>query len=172
MNISIGSCIQAPLVEIDQKLSGHFVAPTLSNRKSSPVTIPRLRRRDCTAEPNKDGGTQIGSVEGESSLFPNPQRATRNAPPLPTDLSLNGSQFGMYVMFPIGIMYYFGTNLDNRFAVPDFWPKPEQANKVPLERDEIHAELERLRARRLYLRDKRLAAEAQKGQNQSNDSES
>lgn len=66
----------------------------------------------------------------------------------------------MYVMFPIGIMFYFGTNLDERFAVPDFWPKPEQANRVPLERDEIHAELQRLRARRLYLRDRRLEAEA------------
>lgn len=71
------------------------------------------------------------------------------------------AQFGLYVMFPIGIMYYFGTNLDHRFAVPDFWPKPEHANKVPLEREEIHAELERLRAKRLYIREKRLAAEAQ-----------
>ncbi|KAL2136113.1 hypothetical protein VTI74DRAFT_5336 [Chaetomium olivicolor] len=75
-------------------------------------------------------------------------------------LNLEVFKFGMYVMFPIGIMYYFGTNLDNRFSVPDFWPKPENANKVPLERDEIHAELERLRARRLYLREQRLAAEA------------
>lgn len=58
-------------------------------------------------------------------------------------------------------MSYFGTNLDERFAVPDFWPKPEEANKVPTERDEIKAELERLRARRLYLRDRRLAEEAQ-----------
>ncbi|KAK5627763.1 hypothetical protein RRF57_003478 [Xylaria bambusicola] len=66
----------------------------------------------------------------------------------------------MYVMFPIGIMFYFGTNLDARFAVPDFWPKSEQANRVPLEKDEIHAELQRLRARRLYLRDRRLEAEA------------
>lgn len=56
-------------------------------------------------------------------------------------------------------MTYFGTNLDERFAVPDFWPKPEQANSVPTERDEIKAELERLRARRLYLRNKRLAEE-------------
>lgn len=63
-------------------------------------------------------------------------------------------------MFPIGIMYYFGTNLDNRFAVPDFWPKAEHANKLPTEKEEIHAELERLRARRLYLREKRLAEEA------------
>lgn len=62
----------------------------------------------------------------------------------------------MYVMFPIGIMYYFGTNLDERFSVPDFWPKAEQANKIPLDRDEIHEELQRLRARRLYLRDRRL----------------
>lgn len=66
----------------------------------------------------------------------------------------------MYVMFPIGIMYYFGTNLDDRFSVPAFWPKAENANKVPLERDEINAELERLRARRLYLREKRLSEEA------------
>ncbi|KAK4106370.1 hypothetical protein N658DRAFT_415079, partial [Parathielavia hyrcaniae] len=69
-------------------------------------------------------------------------------------------QFGMYVMFPIGVMYYFGTNLDQRFSVPDFWPKSENANKLPLERDEIQAELERLRVRRLYLREQRLAAEA------------
>lgn len=69
-------------------------------------------------------------------------------------------QFGMYVMFPIGIMYYFGTNLDSRFAVPEFWPKPEQANKVPHDRDEIAAEIQRLRARRLYLRDRRLEQEA------------
>lgn len=59
-------------------------------------------------------------------------------------------------------MGYFGTNLDERFAVPDFWPKPEEANKVPTEKDEIKAELERLRARRLYLRDKRLAEEARR----------
>jgi len=64
-------------------------------------------------------------------------------------------------MFPIGIMYYFGTNLDHRFAVPDFWPKPEQTNKVPHDREEIQAEIQRLRAKRLYNRDRRLAAEAQ-----------
>lgn len=68
----------------------------------------------------------------------------------------------MYVMFPIGIMYYFGTNLDERFAVPAFWPKPENANTVPLDRDEIQAELARLRARRLYLRDRRLEEEARR----------
>jgi protein PET100 len=66
----------------------------------------------------------------------------------------------MYVMFPIGIMYYFGTNLDARFTVPDFWPKPENANRVPIDRDEIQAELQRLRNRRLYLRDRRLENEA------------
>lgn len=71
-------------------------------------------------------------------------------------------------MFPIGIMFYFGTNLDQRFSVPDFWPKPENANKVPYDRDEIHEELERLRARRLYLREKRLASGAQQQQQQQN----
>ncbi|KAI1456756.1 hypothetical protein F4805DRAFT_219571 [Annulohypoxylon moriforme] len=75
-------------------------------------------------------------------------------------LNLEVFKFGMYVMFPIGIMYYFGTNLDERFSVPDFWPKPEQSNKVPFDRAEISEELQRLRARRLYFRDKRLENEA------------
>ncbi|KAI1169977.1 hypothetical protein F4777DRAFT_150460 [Nemania sp. FL0916] len=75
-------------------------------------------------------------------------------------LNLEVFKFGMYVMFPIGIMFYFGTNLDERFAVPAFWPRPEQANRVPTERDEINAELQRLRARRLYVRDRRLENEA------------
>ncbi|PSS10505.1 hypothetical protein M430DRAFT_108506 [Amorphotheca resinae ATCC 22711] len=69
-------------------------------------------------------------------------------------------KFGMYIMFPIGIMWYYGTNLDNRFSVPDFWPKPEQTYKIPFEKEEIHSELERLRQRRLYLREKRLEREA------------
>jgi protein PET100, fungi type len=50
-------------------------------------------------------------------------------------------------MFPIGIMYYFGTNLDNRFSVPNFWPKPEECNKIPHDREEIRAEYERIVAR-------------------------
>ena len=78
-------------------------------------------------------------------------------------------------MFPIGIMFYFGTNLDQRFSVPDFWPKPEHANKVPFDRDEIHEELQRLRARRLFLREERLAREAQQlgqqGQQQVNNND-
>jgi len=69
----------------------------------------------------------------------------------------------MYIMFPIGIMYYYGTNLDARFAVPDFWPKKEQTNRIPFEKDEIHSELERLRQRRLYLREKRLEMEGKEG---------
>ncbi|KAI0201491.1 hypothetical protein F4808DRAFT_127839 [Astrocystis sublimbata] len=84
-------------------------------------------------------------------------------------LNLEVFKFGMYLMFPIGIMFYFGTNLDERFAVPDFWPKPEQANRVPLERDEIHAELQRLKARRLYLRDRRIENERANGANNIND---
>ncbi|OAA66018.1 hypothetical protein SPI_02805 [Niveomyces insectorum RCEF 264] len=79
-------------------------------------------------------------------------------------LNLEVFKFGMYVLFPIGTMYYFGTNLDSRFAVSDFWPKPEEANSLPHDRDEIHAELQRLRARRLFQRDRRLAAEAQQSQ--------
>ena len=70
----------------------------------------------------------------------------------------------MYIMFPIAIMYYYGTNLDNRFAVPDFWPKVEQTNRIPFEKDEIKAELERLRQRRLLLRDKRLGDDTRSSQ--------
>jgi protein PET100 len=40
-------------------------------------------------------------------------------------------------------MYYFGTNLENRFSVPGFWPTQEQSHRIPFERDEIRAEIER-----------------------------
>jgi protein PET100, fungi type len=65
----------------------------------------------------------------------------------------------MYIMFPIAWMYYFGTNLENRFSVPDFWPKPEETYKIPFEKQEIHSELERLRHRRLDRRARRLEEE-------------
>ncbi|EON61560.1 hypothetical protein W97_00775 [Coniosporium apollinis CBS 100218] len=69
-------------------------------------------------------------------------------------------KFGMYILFPIGVMYYFGTNLDQRFTVPDFWPKEGQTHKIPFEKDEIKDEIERLKRRRLEGRDRRLRAEA------------
>lgn len=50
----------------------------------------------------------------------------------------------MYLMFPIGWMYYFGTNLENRFSVEGFWPTAEQSHKIPYEREEIKAEVERI----------------------------
>ena len=40
-------------------------------------------------------------------------------------------------------MYYFGTNLESRFAVPDFWPSQDQSHKIPYEKEEIRAEIER-----------------------------
>lgn len=64
-------------------------------------------------------------------------------------------------MFPIGIMYYFGTNLDSRFKVPDFWPKEDQAHRIPFERDEIKEELERLKSQRLARRAQRIEMERQ-----------
>lgn len=68
-------------------------------------------------------------------------------------------KFGLYILFPIGYMYYFGTNLEERFSVPDFWPKEGQTHKIPYEKDEIQSELARLRARRLALREQRMANE-------------
>ena len=40
-------------------------------------------------------------------------------------------------------MYYFGTNLESRFSVPGFWPTQEQSHKIPFEKEEIRAEIER-----------------------------
>jgi protein PET100 len=62
-------------------------------------------------------------------------------------------------MFPIGFMYYFGINLDSRFAVPDFWPQRGQTHEIPFERDEILRELDRLKRRRLEARERRLRME-------------
>ncbi|EEH09267.1 mitochondrial cytochrome c oxidase assembly factor [Histoplasma capsulatum var. duboisii H88] len=53
-------------------------------------------------------------------------------------------KFGVYVLFPIGWMYYFGTNLEERFSVPGFWPTKEQSHKIPLELGEIEKELARM----------------------------
>lgn len=62
-------------------------------------------------------------------------------------------------MFPIAWMYYFGTNLENRFSVPGFWPAPESTHKIPFEREDIHSELARLKEKRLDRRAKRLEME-------------
>lgn len=64
-------------------------------------------------------------------------------------------------MFPIAWMYYFGTNLESRFAVPDFWPKPEETYKLPYEKQDIRSELDRLRQKRLERRARRLEPEGQ-----------
>jgi len=70
-------------------------------------------------------------------------------------------KFGMYILFPIGIMYYFGTNLDSRFSTPNFWPKEGQTHTIPFEKEDIQSELQRLRERRLQNRARRLEMEAQ-----------
>ncbi|KLJ12868.1 hypothetical protein EMPG_09461 [Blastomyces silverae] len=53
-------------------------------------------------------------------------------------------KFGIYILFPIGWMYYFGTNLEERFSVPGFWPSQEQSHKIPLELGDIEKELARM----------------------------
>lgn len=59
-------------------------------------------------------------------------------------------------------MYYFGTNLEERFSVPDFWPKPEQSHKIPLDREEIDAELQRMgRQKKLRLQMRQAQEQAQ-----------
>lgn len=66
----------------------------------------------------------------------------------------------MYILFPIGWMYYFGTNLDDRFKVKGFWPTEEQSHKIPLDKEEIDKELARMRMAD-SLRRERQAAQAQ-----------
>lgn len=49
-------------------------------------------------------------------------------------------------------MYYFGTNLDSRFNVPDFWPKPGETHTIPFEKDEQLEMKNKLREVRLARR--------------------
>lgn len=44
-------------------------------------------------------------------------------------------------------MYYFGTNLDERFSIPDFWPTQEQSHKIPYDKADIRKEVERIQGR-------------------------
>lgn len=67
-------------------------------------------------------------------------------------------------MFPIGIMYYFGTNIEERFAVPNFWPKPEECNKIPHDRDEIRAEYDRIITRQKLRQARKLEEEKLRAQ--------
>lgn len=70
----------------------------------------------------------------------------------------------MYIFFPIGWMYYFGTNLDQRFSVPDFWPKKNETNTIPFEREDIAEELKRLKTKRLEARERRMRMQAVEGE--------
>ena len=54
-------------------------------------------------------------------------------------------------------MYYFGTNLDTRFSVPDFWPEEGSTHKIPFEKEELKELSERLKADRIEKRRRRLA---------------
>lgn len=65
----------------------------------------------------------------------------------------------MYIMFPIGWMYYFGTNLENRFSVPDFWPAPDTTHKIPYEKEEQKDMLKKLKAMRMERRRRRFEQE-------------
>lgn len=63
-------------------------------------------------------------------------------------------------------MYYFGTNLDDRFNVSGFWPSAEQSHKIPLDKEEIDRELARMRTLDAVRREKREQREAVEMQGQ------
>jgi protein PET100 len=77
-------------------------------------------------------------------------------------LSKHLQQFGIYILFPIGWMYYFGTNLEERFSVPGFWPKQEHSHKIPVDIEEIDRELARMKRQRAFRqeREQKLVAQA------------
>ena len=56
-------------------------------------------------------------------------------------------------------MYYFGTNLDQKFSIPDFWPTAEQSHKIPREKEDIKREVERIR---MEIRERKLLREAER----------
>lgn len=67
----------------------------------------------------------------------------------------------MYILFPIGWMYYFGTNLEERFTVHNFWPTAEQSHKIPESKEEIDRELNRMRRLDTLKRERKLREEQQ-----------
>ncbi|CAI7573292.1 unnamed protein product [Penicillium bialowiezense] len=69
-------------------------------------------------------------------------------------------KFGTYVLFPIGWMYYFGTNLDDRFSTKGFWPTAEQSHKIPIDKEEIQQELARMRMVDSVQRERKQARQA------------
>ena len=58
-------------------------------------------------------------------------------------------------------MYYFGTNLDERFDVPDFWPTQEQSHKLPYDKHDLKKEVERIQGQMRERERLRKASEAQ-----------
>ncbi|OZJ03171.1 hypothetical protein BZG36_04075 [Bifiguratus adelaidae] len=59
-------------------------------------------------------------------------------------------KFGIYVMFPIGWMLYFGGPefFDRHVRNINFWPKEETTNKPPSTKQDIQSELVRLKLER------------------------
>ncbi|KAF9891296.1 hypothetical protein FE257_004151 [Aspergillus nanangensis] len=76
-------------------------------------------------------------------------------------------KFGVYIIFPIGWMYYFGTNLDERFSVPGFWPTADQSHKIPIDKEEIDRELSRMRMIDTVRRERRVEREAREAEAQA-----
>ncbi|KAG8531924.1 uncharacterized protein KY384_003560 [Bacidia gigantensis] len=90
--------------------------------------------------------------------IPPPLRATHHSRSI-DPINLEVFKFGLYIMFPIGWMWYFGTNLENRFTIPDFWPKEGETHKIPFDRDEQRLLAQKLRESRLEKRRRRLELE-------------
>ncbi|ODQ64263.1 hypothetical protein NADFUDRAFT_43270 [Nadsonia fulvescens var. elongata DSM 6958] len=72
---------------------------------------------------------------------------------------LEVARLSFYLMSPILVMLYVGSNTHEKFNVPGFWPDPHRLNNPPKNVHDIHAEIERMKLARIEKR-KRLEEKA------------
>lgn len=63
-------------------------------------------------------------------------------------------------------MYYFGTNLDERFDVPDYWPTQANSHTLPYDHKDLKAEVLRLQREMKEKSERRKAREDAMGAQQ------
>ncbi|QSL66522.1 hypothetical protein MERGE_000902 [Pneumocystis wakefieldiae] len=70
-------------------------------------------------------------------------------------------KFGIYVIFPVGIMYYFGSPSFYRKYVKElnFWPPKEKTNCLPVNKNDIKNELHRLKTEKYQTKTYKISQE-------------
>ncbi|CRK30396.1 hypothetical protein BN1708_000926 [Verticillium longisporum] len=167
----VGDCDRGDFIDFTEASYGHGFINSVSQ------TFPELSSSELRQHMEDAAATTFkvayGQIQTDLDML-----QYHSSKPRPVNLITMGGlnlevfKFGMYLMFPIGIMYYFGTNLDERFAVAGYWPKAENSHKIPFERDEIKEEYKRLMQRQRYLEDLRRKREEREGVSRQQQDES